>query len=341
MKYAISFVVLLAIYLYLSWLNGWFPFITAEEKQAQSDIANLPTAPAFTKADRILIFSPHPDDESLSCGGSVAEAIAAGAQVYICWMCAGDGFALDADLLKDRHQLPDTTSSGLMYDLGVMRLQEARNAGAVLGVPADHLFLMGYGDSTLTQMFTYPDSLVTSGYTLKNKGPYANTISFNQDYRGTNVQSHVHTLIDSLNPTIVYAPAPLDSNYDHQATSFFVIKALQSMGQLHLMRNYIVHGGDYNISIANISEYPIPHDLHMDMALNQPPVGKGYNWTKTLLQPNNETTKNNAISAHVSQMEIMSGFLQAFVRTNELYALLDTTTQLGLPRQYYFHPDKH
>lgn len=340
MKYFFSSLALLTVYLYISWLYGWFPFTGAEKKQAQSDIDTLQVAPAFTNADRILVFSPHPDDESLSCGGTISKALAAGAQVYICWMCTGDGFELDAKLLKAEHELPGTdTLSVLMLALGNLRLQEAHNAGDSLGLAADHLFFMGYGDGTIAPMFLYPDSLVTSPYTQKNTGPYANTISFNQEYRGRNAEKNIHSLIDSLRPTIVYAPAPIDDQVDHAHTGMFVIKALQSLGKLDLMRNYIVHGGDYNISVGNISEYPIPHGLHKDMALNQPVLAasKSYRWTKTLLSPQDESTKYAAICAHVSQMKIMSGFLEAFVRTNELYAVLDSS-QVILPRQYYFHP---
>jgi LmbE family N-acetylglucosaminyl deacetylase len=344
MKYFLSFVILIGIYLYISWLYGWFPFTIPEQNQAQSDIDTLKVAPDFKSTDRILIFSPHPDDESLSCGGTVSKALDAGAQVFICWMCAGDGFQLDAELLKLKHQLPDNdTLSDLMLDLGKLRLQEARNAGDSLGLPANHLFLMGYGDSTIFQMFTYPDSLVTSDYTNVNKGPYPNTISYNEEYRGRNVEKNIHSLIDSLQPTIIYAPSPIDDNIDHAHTGMFVIKAFQSFGKSTMaLRNYIVHGGDYNITIGNISEYPIPHGLHTDMALNQPvlPASKSYFWVKTLLSTKNENVKYSGICAHVSQMEIMSGFLQAFVRTNELYAVLDSA-QMVLPRQYYFHPDKH
>ncbi|WP_017539713.1 PIG-L deacetylase family protein [Nocardiopsis halophila] len=39
---------------------------------------------------RILIFAPHPDDETLGCGGLMHRAKAAGAEVYVQFMTVGD-----------------------------------------------------------------------------------------------------------------------------------------------------------------------------------------------------------------------------------------------------------
>ncbi|MDA8369699.1 MAG: PIG-L family deacetylase [Nocardiopsaceae bacterium] len=39
---------------------------------------------------RILIFAPHPDDETLGCGGLVSKAKAAGAEVYVQFLTVGD-----------------------------------------------------------------------------------------------------------------------------------------------------------------------------------------------------------------------------------------------------------
>lgn len=40
--------------------------------------------------ERILIFAPHPDDETLGCGGLMSKAKDAGAQVYIQFLTVGD-----------------------------------------------------------------------------------------------------------------------------------------------------------------------------------------------------------------------------------------------------------
>lgn len=40
--------------------------------------------------ERILILAPHPDDETLGCGGLMSKAKAAGAEVYVQFMTVGD-----------------------------------------------------------------------------------------------------------------------------------------------------------------------------------------------------------------------------------------------------------
>ncbi len=334
---------ILALYLFLSWLNGWWPFIKTEEKQAQADIAGLPNAPAFTANDVVLLFAPHPDDESLSNGGTVSMALAAGAKVYICWMCAGDGFELDAAYLVAHGTLTNADTllfhnAEAMMDLGRTRIGEARNAATTLNVPAANQIFLGYGDGTIIPMFTYPDSVVTSTYSKVSKGPYTGTLAYGEDYCGRHAERHIQKLIDSLNPTIVYAPAPIDNQPDHMGTSFFVVKAMESLKKTNIMRNYIVHGGDYIIKdmVMNLTEYPIPHGLHPEMALNQPIIGNSYKWTRTAIDTAAENRKLAAVKCHVSQMDVMSGMMLGFIRTNELYATLDSAERAVHPQQLYF-----
>ncbi len=344
-KYIVTGISLLVAYAFFSWLYGWWPFKKIEADVAAAEVAKLPSAPEFKKGDRVIYFSPHPDDESLSGGGTMTKALEAGAEVFICWFCAGDGFELDAAWLVAQGYLTNADTLFLhnadaMLDLGRTRLGEARNAGTALKVPASHMFFLGYGDGTSTPMSIYPDSVITSSFTKVAKGPYPNTISYNEPYMGRLAEQHIGALIDSLKPTIVYAPAPIDNQADHQATSFFVSKAMQSRNMLPRLRHFIVHGGDYIVSDANVTEYPMPHGLHEQMALGTPIIGKQYQWVKNTISQPAETTKYAAIRCHVSQMKIMGGIMEGWVRTNEIYTILDST-QLGLPQQYYFHPEKH
>lgn len=94
----------------------------------QSTAYLFQTLSAPDKNDRIIIFSPHPDDETLGAGGYVATARDVGAEVYIIF--ATDGNHLH---LKDR------------------RHTEALAAAAALGVPADHLIFYNYPDTHLAE----------------------------------------------------------------------------------------------------------------------------------------------------------------------------------------------
>lgn len=76
--------------------------------------------------DRIMIVSPHQDDEVIGAGIYINEAVKAGATVEIV-------FATDGN----KHGLKD------------VRHQEAINADAVLGVPASNLIFFNFPDSDL------------------------------------------------------------------------------------------------------------------------------------------------------------------------------------------------
>ena len=52
--------------------------------------ALLPSSPTLTPSDRIIVFAPHPDDETLGCGGIIQQAVAMKLPVRIVWLTYGD-----------------------------------------------------------------------------------------------------------------------------------------------------------------------------------------------------------------------------------------------------------
>ncbi len=59
-------------------------FARAEELQA--------IEPLISHDTRLMIFSPHPDDESLGAGGLIQRVLKAGGKVKVVFMTSGDGF---------------------------------------------------------------------------------------------------------------------------------------------------------------------------------------------------------------------------------------------------------
>jgi N-acetylglucosamine malate deacetylase 1 len=75
---------------------------------------------------QVLVIAPHPDDEVLGCGGSIAKLTAAGARVHVCYLTSGE---------HGSGQIPPG-------ELGHLREREARAAVSVLGAdPAEASFL--------------------------------------------------------------------------------------------------------------------------------------------------------------------------------------------------------
>jgi N-acetylglucosamine malate deacetylase 1 len=133
-----------------------------------------------------MIFAPHPDDETLGCGGLIALKRSQGAQVWVVLLTNGE-----ASYLYDRTANPTT--------LPHTRFQEAERAMAILGVPSSHLVCLNQPDGQL------------------------NTLSEAQ--RQALVQA-LSELIEAHQPEELYVPHKLDVHSDHEMTYSLVKQAL-------------------------------------------------------------------------------------------------------------------
>ena len=103
-------------------------------------IAALPMADMDAIAGNrpILILAPHPDDESLGCGGLIAQACAAGHQVHV------------AILTDGAYSHPNSPSYPAAR-LKALRQAEAAEAVSVLGLPSENLLFLDYEDGNAPQ----------------------------------------------------------------------------------------------------------------------------------------------------------------------------------------------
>jgi LmbE family N-acetylglucosaminyl deacetylase len=81
-----------------------------------------------------MVFAPHPDDETLGCGGTILQKRRAGAVVRLAFLTDGSSSHLD---LISREELT------------VVRAREALGAAKVLGVEAEDVFMLGFPDGAL------------------------------------------------------------------------------------------------------------------------------------------------------------------------------------------------
>lgn len=84
-----------------------------------------------------LVFAPHPDDETLGCGGTMIRKQQAGATVGVAFMTDGER----------SHPGPPFSASSL----GALRRREAIAATGELGVSPAHLHFFGYRDGALAE----------------------------------------------------------------------------------------------------------------------------------------------------------------------------------------------
>jgi LmbE family N-acetylglucosaminyl deacetylase len=82
-----------------------------------------------------VVFAPHPDDETLGCGGTIIKKKRAGADVKIVFMTDG----------SKSHKLLDED------ELKVMRTREGIAAGQSLGLRVDDMYFLAFKDSKLNE----------------------------------------------------------------------------------------------------------------------------------------------------------------------------------------------
>ena len=104
--------------------------------QAQAAIEALPlrSFEAIFGRGAILVLAPHPDDESLGCGGMIAEACALGHELHVA-------------ILTDGSRSHPGSEAWPPARLAAQRRSEARAATAELGLPADRLTFMDLPDT--------------------------------------------------------------------------------------------------------------------------------------------------------------------------------------------------
>ncbi len=95
---------------------------------AQSAVDSLTEIPVATTGQRIMVISPHPDDETIGAGGYIAAATGAGAEVEIVLVTDGNKHGLKS-----------------------VRHVEFENATRMLGVPAGDLVFLDFPDGTLAR----------------------------------------------------------------------------------------------------------------------------------------------------------------------------------------------
>lgn len=117
---------ILAIFLAI---GSWFLFAHYTQVLPDSAIYFLNDVRVPQKGDRVLIFSPHPDDETIALGGYIYQAEQNGAKVKIVLVTDGN-----------KHGLKDE------------RYQEFRNATAILGVDESNLVFLNEPDGRLNKV---------------------------------------------------------------------------------------------------------------------------------------------------------------------------------------------
>jgi len=266
---------------------------------------------SIDKNDKIIIFSPHPDDETVPAGGLIQKAKEKNASVLV--VCITDGSA--SMNKKDYKKFLFEKNLKTNKTLPEMRNQELIESMHQLGLNDSNIICLGYPDTGIKSMFE------TNWYTPYNSKTYFN--SFNEshynfsytknvEYSGKNLDSDLKNIINDFNPTIVVYPYSNDVLPDHSATNAFVTQALIETNYNGMNYTYIVHTGDY---------WPTPH-FYFPWGRIKPPLSllnPDIKWESLDLNSKEINNKIKAVNKYQTQLYGGSNYLLSFLKTNEIF----------------------
>jgi len=140
---------------------------------------------------KVIVFAPHPDDETCGCGGTVAKKISEGYDVFIVIMTDG------------RHALSEALgiySNPTPSELKEIRKKEVKNATKILGVPEENLLFLDFEDGTLRKVEREAQEKI------------------------------MKILRENSNPMEIYFPYEKDCHVDHRVTNRIIRNSIRELG---------------------------------------------------------------------------------------------------------------
>ncbi len=140
--------------------------------------------------NRVLVLAPHPDDETLGCGGAISLLAEARKDIKVIFLTSGDKADPSHPLSNRAHQKTHIT------DYSALREKEADKALLALGVP-DYEFLR------------FPDRGLAENF----EDVFIRLLNIFKNYR----------------PDAVYCPSMIELNPDHRTASGLAIELQKAM----------------------------------------------------------------------------------------------------------------
>jgi len=291
-----------------------FSIVTAAAFAQEGEIEVKATIEPFKKEDRVLIFAPHPDDETIGCAGVIQRALKAGAKVKVTYLTNGDHNEF-AFLVYEKRPI---LFNAEFVRMGKVREEEAKNAMKLLGLNENDLIFLGYPDyGTDVMFFSYWDSdhPFSDRLTRQPYVPYKESPSYGAPYKSENLLKDIKQVLLDYKPTKIFISHPADVNGDHWAYYCYLQIALRDLRKeipAPKMYVYLVHAAGW----------PLPRHLHEGLTLQ--PYEKHFpeglvNWAKLELTQEEIDNKHKAMLAYKSQTCVSAFYLLSFVRRNELF----------------------
>lgn len=274
---------------------------------------NIWPIPAFTQGERVIIFAPHPDDETIGTGGIIQQALAKGAKVKVVCLTNGDNNELAFIVFEKRL----TFRKNEFLHMGQVRSRETIGAMASLGLKREDIIFLGYPDWGTMEILTKYWGDIKPFKTLLtrvNKVSYKDAFSFNAPYMGESIVNDIKKIILDFKPNKIFVSHPGDSNRDHQSLYLFLKIVLWDLNSHNLHINpqvfpYIIH----------VVGWPKPRGFHPELELDPPPKLEDAAWQDYSLTLQELENKSKAIGFYQSQIKYNPPYLFTFARKQELF----------------------
>jgi len=139
---------------------------------------------------KIVVFAPHPDDETLGCGGTIAKKLSEGYEVLIVILTDGRYAFL---------KMQGISSDPTPEELKEIRKEEVKRATKILGISPQNLLFLDFEDGSLEKNEEKVTKIITK-------------------------------IIKENMPEEVYFPYEKDVHPDHRATNRAVRSAIKQLG---------------------------------------------------------------------------------------------------------------
>jgi len=148
----------------------------------------------------VLVFAPHPDDETLGCGGTMARRSSEGHEIIV--VVLTDGRHAFSEILG-------IDSDPSPYELRQIRKEETIRAMETLGIPRKNLFFLDFEDGSLEKHRKEAEAMILD-------------------------------IIEEYSPVEVYFPYIKDYHRDHQETNQMVRRCIQKSGLTPMQFQYSI-----------------------------------------------------------------------------------------------------
>ncbi len=317
----------LAVCIILTGVGTGANYYKSVQVLSAAELQSTPLLAPFKRSDRVLIVSPHPDDETLACAGVIQAAKDAGAEVRVVFVTNGDGFRLALQrywgVVKPRGQH--------YIRFGQLRQQEALHALKALKLRDDDVICLGYPDRGISALWSRnwtPAQPYRSHYTNVQVNPYRDAPGQGLTYCGQNLLHDLESQLTQFQPTHVFTSSTCDDHPDHVAVGQFVQAAV---ARLYFMGTPFAQHVELYAFLVHDGAWPRPQGFFPDAVLSPPEcyTPPDFRWVHFPMSDRQVEAKREAVERYASQTRMLGRYMRSFVRTNELFYPVNFRSQLA------------